>query len=188
MHIFFSWGSPNNTVTSGPMIVKQRANLVLAENWLDYSKHNHRQCTDIAKRVPCGLKVIDGISESNPIITYPEGTAYVALSYVWGLPSNHGEQDRANQYPKTIQDAIHVYKKFGYKYLWVDRYCIDQKNEEERHGQACQMDTIYGAAALTIIASHGKNTHAGLAGLGTSRRAQPVAATFSSQCFEANKL
>lgn len=40
-----------------------------------------------------------------------------------------------------------------YRYLWVDRYCIDQDDVAEKKEQIAQMDRIYRGAELTIIAA-----------------------------------
>jgi hypothetical protein len=55
--------------------------------------------------------------------------------------------------------------------LWVDRYCIDQADPQEKHNLISQMDKVYRGAELTIIAAAGKNPNHGLPGVnGTSRR------------------
>jgi len=63
-----------------------------------------------------------------------------------------------------------VVKKLGYRYLWVDRYCINQGNEEEKADQCGKMDLIYQNADLTIIAAIGDNPTYGLPGVGLRKR------------------
>ncbi|KAF2683069.1 HET-domain-containing protein [Lentithecium fluviatile CBS 122367] len=52
-----------------------------------------------------------------------------------------------------------VTKQLEYTYLWIDRYCIDQTSDQEKHTQARQMDKIYASVQTTIIASAGDDTN-----------------------------
>ncbi len=57
---------------------------------------------------------------------------YVTLSYVWGAQSASDiPTTSTSSFPQTIEDSIAVTLAMGYKYLWVDRYCIDQDNKLE---------------------------------------------------------
>ena len=100
---------------------------------------------------------------------------YVTLSYVWG-PSNSSDGNgfSCNQLPmnlpKTIEDAITVTMELGFEYLWIDRYCIDQSNNPEKHQQLQQMGSIYRNAAVTIIAASGSDPGYGLPGVGPTPR------------------
>jgi hypothetical protein len=60
-----------------------------------------------------------------------------------------------NDTPKVIESAITVTKELGMRYLWVDKYCIDQRNDVEEHDQISKMDTIYRGSAVTIISAAG---------------------------------
>ncbi|KAH7321868.1 heterokaryon incompatibility, partial [Rhexocercosporidium sp. MPI-PUGE-AT-0058] len=103
---------------------------------------------------------------------------YVALSYVWGR--NHlADKDRESSAPsllaapKVIADSVDVVKLLGVRYLWVDRYCINQDDAYEKHDQICRMDDIYSDAQLTIIAGAGDDPELGLPGVnGTLRNPQ----------------
>ena len=43
---------------------------------------------------------------------------------------------------QTVLDAIEVTRTLGDQYLWVDRLCIDQENEEEKLYLFPKMDMI----------------------------------------------
>ncbi|KAF2232039.1 HET-domain-containing protein, partial [Viridothelium virens] len=126
------------------------------------------------------LKLIN--CQTFEVVSAPENASYVALSYVWGTATSHyGEPSKEDdgspsldpRIAKTIQDTLVVAKALGYKYLWVDRLCIDQKNAEEKHDQISQMDSIYGGADLTVITACGQDCHYGLPGINaTSRTSQ----------------
>lgn len=54
---------------------------------------------------------------------------------------------------QTIQDAIHVTRKLGIRYLWVDALCIVQDDEASKVKEIDQMGKIYSNATLTISAA-----------------------------------
>ncbi|KAH4354399.1 hypothetical protein HBH99_256890 [Parastagonospora nodorum] len=68
---------------------------------------------------------------------------------------------------------MHVAIELGIPFLWVDRYCIDQNNWQQKHTIIRNMDKIYSGADLTIISSVGEDPHHGLPGVrGTPRQSQ----------------
>lgn len=120
-----------------------------------------------------GLRVID--CHTRKIDQVVPDTRYVALSYVWG---NRGASGDVSETPltempgtmeQTIEDALVVVLNMGYRYLWVDKYCIDQNDSESKKHQIRRMDSIYRNAAFTIIAAAGGDASYGLPGV-TSRR------------------
>lgn len=102
-------------------------------------------------------------------LTISDGyTAYIALSYVWGetvaAKNDFKAQVLPESIPAVVQDALTVTTKLGYRYLWVDRYCIDQEDAESVSHQVGQMDEVYHGADLTIIAAAGDSGDDGLTG------------------------
>lgn len=113
---------------------------------------------------------------------------WVALSYVWGLrliapvpvavvaagralySTSIEERALPKEFPCTIQDAITVTRRLGYRYLWVDEYCIDQTNGSRRQAQIARMDEVYCGADLTIVAAAGEDKHYGLPGVDETPR------------------
>ncbi|KAK6954229.1 hypothetical protein Daesc_004195 [Daldinia eschscholtzii] len=93
---------------------------------------------------------------------------YVALSYVWGQ-KGHDPSKGLCDLPATIRDATEVTKRLGQRYLWVDRYCIDQSLSDEKQAEIKQMGRIYNGAALTIIAAAGSDPDYGLPGVSNAR-------------------
>ncbi len=107
---------------------------------------------------------------------YDKGDKYVALSYVWGnsaspIPSSTLE---VHQLPRLIQDAVFLTLSIGFKFLWVDRYCVST-DEETRRAQIYSMDQVYSHAEMTVVALK-PDPSFGLPGVnGTLRRPQPQA-------------
>ncbi|KIM98481.1 hypothetical protein OIDMADRAFT_73290, partial [Oidiodendron maius Zn] len=139
------------------------------KDWISLCLNWHRICDLEVRGSGACRKLID--CETRAIVL-GEDRPYVALSYVWG-PSPDSCED-LNRFPAnlpdTIQDAMTVTKRLGYRYLWVDRYCIDQNNEQEMADEIGKMDLIYSKAELTIIAAIGEDPNYGLPGVGLRKR------------------
>jgi hypothetical protein len=119
--------------------------------------------------VPC-LKLIDCVTRT---IVLALNHPYVALSsYVWGQSSATHEyvEILPKDLPHTIEDSITVTKKLGFRYLWIDRYCINQERKEEVSEQVQKMNLIYQNAEVTIIASAREDPTYGLPGVGHRKR------------------
>lgn len=105
---------------------------------------------------------------SQPLRLYPgKGLQdiYFTLSYRWN-------QQRANEFttvksnitayyfnipfenlPQVMKDAIHITRRFGVRFLWIDALCIMQDDEEDWISQANDMARIYRDSTLTIAAA-----------------------------------
>jgi hypothetical protein len=131
-------------------------------------KWNHHNCCREA-HLPDSilLKVID--CSTRTIVLAAPGCEYVALSYVWGLIRRLERGDGASLPPSCdfiIEDAIRVTLELGFRFLWVDRYCVNQNDTKEAiEHQIKHMHLIYQAAVLTLIASAGENASYGLPGV-----------------------
>ncbi|KAK5062701.1 hypothetical protein LTR84_004775 [Exophiala bonariae] len=100
---------------------------------------------------------------------------YVTLSYVWGdtmieFDSVDLGEVLPESIPVTVTDAINVTTKLGYRYLWVDKYCIDQKDGIGRLRQINNMDIIFKNSEVTIVAVAGMDANFGLPGVSTRPR------------------
>ncbi|GAW12861.1 hypothetical protein ANO14919_022320 [Xylariales sp. No.14919] len=98
---------------------------------------------------------------------------YVALSYCWGtekqktLLERNNKQQLLRDIPlesldKTIQEAIDITRKIGFRYIWIDALCIVQDGEEAKAREIARMHEIYRDATLTLIASQGAGVRDGL--------------------------
>ncbi|KAI0387580.1 heterokaryon incompatibility protein-domain-containing protein [Hypomontagnella monticulosa] len=106
---------------------------------------------------------------------------YLALSYVWGnvessettlanleamqLPGAMSHLNTDISIPKTISHAIGFVKAIGERFLWVDRFCICQDDEEAKSAQINNMGDIYNNALVTIVAASGWDANHGLRGI-----------------------
>ncbi|KAL2751821.1 hypothetical protein ACRALDRAFT_2030492 [Sodiomyces alcalophilus JCM 7366] len=108
-----------------------------------------------------GFKAINCLKRPVTVETISWREKYFALSYRWG--------DYEEKWPQTIKDAVALTVMMGEKYLWVDRLCIDQTNEEEKKYMCSRMDAIYEGAELTIVNAAG-DARAGLPGIARTPR------------------
>ncbi|KAK8877528.1 heterokaryon incompatibility protein-domain-containing protein [Apiospora arundinis] len=152
---------------------------------LDFCQQNHGAYCARDNRISLpGLRLIDVETEAVVGVSSKDRVAsaqlpYVALSYVWGSSPSEPQEDYLEQevgegltrLPAVVQDAMTVCKDLGFRYLWVDKYCINQSNADEKHDQIQNMDRIYSAAELTIIAAGSESCSEGLHGVSRPRAA-----------------
>ncbi|KAE9364256.1 HET-domain-containing protein, partial [Stipitochalara longipes BDJ] len=131
--------------------------------------------------VPPNFRVIN--VHTRCVIDAPANSSYFALSYVWGrlgendlcatsenIENLKKEQSLTQEgLPQTILDVMKLVSELGGMYLWVDRLCILQDDENDKAQQIPRMDSIYSLAELTIIAASGSDAHQGVAGLSVPR-------------------
>ncbi|KAK7959235.1 HET-domain-containing protein [Apiospora aurea] len=164
-----------------PQIVPQQFDPDTAKSWLAYCTEQHRLLCETKLESVHGLQVIDCTTLS--IESGGPGLAYVALSYVWARSGGHcgsireesGRKWLPEKLSAVVRDSIEVTKALGYRYLWIDKFCIDQNDAATKHDQIQQMDAIYQNSALTIISAAGLDETYGLPVVsGTARRRQLV--------------
>ncbi|KAK0099686.1 hypothetical protein ONS96_008183 [Cadophora gregata f. sp. sojae] len=150
----------------------------IVRHWIGFCGINHHgDCVPTYFTGISSFRVIDCVTKT--VVKAPSSCRYVALSYVWGPSHLHhcspeiGDPSLQNA-PKVVTDSMKVVRLLGFRYLWIDRYCIHQFDSAEKHDQISRMDSIYASAQLTIIAAAGIGPDIGLPGVnGTLRRPQP---------------
>ena len=168
----------------------------LITGWLKTCEHEHTTWCKARlshSLVVPSFRVIDVTKAS--ILPESSYCRYLALSYVWGklhvntdylclTQANHAELEKPGAIirhikllPDTIKDAIDLCMYLNEKYLWIDSLCIIQDSPTEQKEQMSNMSTIYGHAALTIVAAAGDDANAGLPGVRSDlpRRSTPTA-------------
>ncbi|KAH0438014.1 hypothetical protein CcaCcLH18_03506 [Colletotrichum camelliae] len=130
--------------------------------------HDHNCNVPISKTpVPAGFRLIDAALRC--VIEAQEGADYMALSYQWRTATAYPEADlqltknnmdelerphslEESLIPEVISDAMLLCRNMGRRYLWVDRLCIVQDDDDLKLSQIQGMDTIYQQAFATIVA------------------------------------
>ncbi|KAL7627885.1 hypothetical protein AAE478_002080 [Parahypoxylon ruwenzoriense] len=90
---------------------------------------------------------------------------FIALSYVWGPSPDPQKLQATKQNMKylhtrgclrhklssSIKDSMKVCRRLGYRYMWIDRLCIRQDDDDHKKEQLGQMARIYSQADLVLI-------------------------------------
>ena len=166
--------------------VYNEVDLRLVKFWMSECADKHDSDCRIMP-IPLGLP--EYLIDTSALMLVPKEVGscqYAALSYCWGdtsvpqlklkdlkdLAPNLNSwplEDRWTEVPQTIKDAILLCRLLSIPYLWVDALCIlhDRPTESglcDTH-LAGQMQSIYEAAHLTIVAAAGRDSWAGLPGV-----------------------
>ncbi len=138
-----------------------------------------------------GLWLADCHGENrHHLVEAPSDAPYVALSYVWNSSkaasaydldtSGDGTPKLPPSLPLVVEDAIQVVKALGFRYLWVDKFCINQKDEAIKGMQIQHMDAVYENADITIIAAAGTLAYQVSAGRRGRHSQSPLSTTTSA--------
>ncbi|KAH8655498.1 heterokaryon incompatibility protein-domain-containing protein [Xylariales sp. PMI_506] len=175
----------------GRLIDPEAVDYEVVKSWIVYCREHHTErCAVQSNDVVVGFRVIDcDVNKIVPALRSDNDSnalEYLALSYVWGTPKENQDEKEplvrsdgtlvlANL-PLTVCDAIEATKRLGYRYLWIDRYCLAADDPVLLNTQLMQMDVIYARAQATLLATSGTDATSGLSGVSTTRRtAQPTA-------------
>ncbi|KAH6615021.1 heterokaryon incompatibility protein-domain-containing protein [Boeremia exigua] len=163
--------------------IQPQVDLAIIKEWLSFCDDHHKAlCKQKSDpQVPKDFCVID--CTTRKIIPWEEivdQKQYVTLSYTWGRSNQDivlQEGVVPSDLPCTIEHTLQLTIELGYRYLWIDRYCITQDDTTSRQIQIQSMDIIYQHSVLTVVAAAGVDPDHGLSGLGTaSRERQPSVA------------
>lgn len=137
-------------------------------------QHHQKTCnaprSSLETIPPASTYLIDLVSKS--LVRKNTSETYAALSYVWGQPESCHElhctvttlpkmrregffSSRNTKIPQTITQAMAFTTLMGLRYLWVDRFCIVQDDQADKHTQLRSMGSIYLHAQFVIIATEG---------------------------------
>jgi hypothetical protein len=160
----------NSTGVYEPQTVSTFCDLAHIKSWVQNCMTQHARC-HTRDCVVEGMRLID--CQEHKICRAKPNVRWIALSYVWGKPTStkppHDTPDFPSNLPQTIKDAMTVTVELGYRYLWVDAYCINQSHGAHKADQISKMDRIYRGAEFTIVAP-GHDKAAGLYGVSVGRR------------------
>ncbi|CAO2653433.1 Nn.00g028440.m01.CDS01 [Neocucurbitaria sp. VM-36] len=175
----FAWvnryDAPSGFIIHRP--ITQFLDVSFVQDCITLCQKNHgTACNEVSQYVQ-RMKLLDCYTTEIIQITSP--VSYVTLSYVWAKEREGAVEKRIDgslefkSLSQTIQDSIITTCRLGYRYLWVDKLCIDQTDSIEKHEQVMQMDKIYAGAELTIIAAAGNDEEFGLPGVTSRSRIRP---------------
>ncbi|KAK5661411.1 hypothetical protein OQA88_11310 [Cercophora sp. LCS_1] len=156
----------------GRLITPGRLDYNLMKSWLN-SCTAHQFCHPPVSIYIPHMKLID--CQTRTIVPATPSMPYLALSYVWGTgaPEKYNYPHLPTPLLQTVQDAIRVTLQLGFRYIWIDRYCIWQDDLAHKMSQILAMRDIYGHAVATIAASSGPDPTYGLPGVSDRRSRAP---------------
>lgn len=171
-HLIADSGDPAaKHITARPINIQTSSErtFTLARKWLGSCLDSHEDCRLEGLNPPDfrPTRVIE-IQKSHPswhvrLFRPTTPIDYVALSYCWGGPqtmlttkTQKGWETALpwEELSQTIKDAVYVCAKLGSRYLWVDALCILQDDAGDKTVEIAAMTHVYGAATLTLAASH----------------------------------
>lgn len=131
-------------------------------------------------------RVVQVLGESLKIVHDPTICApYVALSHRWGsenLPQtlstnihSRMESFMLSELTQTMQDAIEITRRLGYRYIWIDALCIIQDSEEDWLQESAKMSEVFSGAIVTIAVADAENHSEGLIRPRTAKCIRPFA-------------
>jgi hypothetical protein len=159
----------------GRLINPAKADLELARRWLKECENEHQSRCDKPSGIvnhtsvalhPLDLRIVD--VQRMCLVTMPQRSRYVALSYRWAASAECFKTTTSNvdelhivdslkhifqHLPATVQDAIGCTRKLGERYIWIDALCIIQDNNKDFMRYTSQMHRIYNNSLVTIIAA-----------------------------------
>jgi hypothetical protein len=153
--------------------------VALIQSWVNECCHTHNDCrirTGDGSSLQDPTRVLDldcpeGIRLRNAgdflveKASMPLDSRYCALSHCWGTGSlrpltttNDTLESRMKKIEhshlsKTFQDAVHLTRALGIRYLWIDSLCIVQDNLEDWSKESSKMSSVYEQAFLVISAT-----------------------------------
>jgi hypothetical protein len=158
-------------------------------SWIDQC-NDHHTCLEGGlgahgqnlKSLP-SMTLVDAIEQC--LVDVVQHVEYLCLSYLWGHEKTPFTATKSNvedlhqagslkkyQYkiPCTILDAITLTRILGIRYLWIDRLCIVQDDDQKKREQIGYMAAIYAGSYFTIVAASGSNDDHGLPGVTVPRK------------------
>ncbi|CAI6340578.1 unnamed protein product [Periconia digitata] len=102
------------------------------------------------------------------------GSHYLTLSHCWGTQewdekliltqsnkSSLEQEQSISILPNTFKDAFEVLKRLGERYLWIDRFCIQQDSLDDWRVESACMKEVYSNSYLNIAALGSDNDSGG---------------------------
>ena len=146
-----------------------------ARQWLNECLEKHSCCrtTENESRPPTRLIKIDSADTVARCCLYltksdARNLNYLTLSHCWGnakvFKLTHEtlesmlEEIQLDLLPQTFKDAIHITRKLGYHYIWIDSLCVLQDDQDDWAYESSTMNSIYSNSILTIAALWGHDS------------------------------
>lgn len=148
--------------------------LQIGKHWLSDCVENHPECKPVYEDVswhPSRLMYIGTVDQPALRLIFGSqlapNTSYATLSHCWGDTEGSVVTKKTltayfdaiplNELSATARDAVHVARALGIQYLWIDGFCIIQRDEEDWQAESAQMAKVYGFSTCTIAAASSRS-------------------------------
>ncbi|KAH7069925.1 heterokaryon incompatibility protein-domain-containing protein [Paraphoma chrysanthemicola] len=179
---FTKWGvdigvipSEDSPINIGTRNLLHHTDIGLCRQWLQECQVKHAHCPPLSKS-DLPTRLIDvGVhhDDAQPrlVVTRGQKGTYVTLSHCWGR-SKPPATTRANlssrmasipmaSMPKTFRDAVDIVRSLGYRYLWIDSFCIIQDDDADWQHECASMAKVYSDCVVTLASPDARDCHAG---------------------------
>jgi hypothetical protein len=167
--------APYRPLLNGFRASTMQNSLKLLSQWIETCHEHHKETCGLRQDVVRLYSRLDQIRLihvlTRELIEHddPGATEYATLSYVWGQDTDEytklADRLRVQQdvsgnesvflppdVPKVIEDALFVCRSISIPYLWVDLYCVHQKDLAKKLADINAMGQIYQNSHITLIA------------------------------------
>jgi hypothetical protein len=182
--------------TSSPKTVAR------VQKWIKDCNEGHDCTQDSSTKLPRRvLDVRNGQIKLRDTTPEDHGAKYACVSHCWGTPPTEIERvcttpatimDYYHQgipyevLPRTFQDAVSFSRKLDVPYLWIDSFCIIQKEpgQHDWQVQSADMANIYRNAYITLSAAVSTNPLGGCYPKGNAPRLHQIGSPLATLTFE----
>jgi hypothetical protein len=146
------------------------ADMLKCKAWLQVCDGYHKHVASYIGRLPTRvLDVGSGDDENSIRLRITDGKAwglYIALSHRWkhdtptSTTANLDDRCRGidlRDLPQTYREAVHITRKLGVRFLWIDSLCIIQDGRLDWASECGRMEEVFASAYCTIAVSPGIN-------------------------------
>ncbi|CAN9170703.1 unnamed protein product [Alternaria alternata] len=152
--------------------VESEASISVMKRWISDCSTFHQHVSPIRSLNPTRLIRLGSSEDDGARLYSPKHTVvYAALSYRWGSGkqskttkdnvTERYQELKTSDFPKTLRDAIHITRRLGLEYIWIDRICIIQDDKEDWANEASVMADIYASAYVVLSATATENCRDG---------------------------
>ncbi|KAH7074068.1 heterokaryon incompatibility protein-domain-containing protein [Paraphoma chrysanthemicola] len=164
--------SPENIGTRNLL---HHTDIDLCRQWLQQCQTEHHKCPSISESdLPTRLidvGVPNDVVQPQLVESRGQKGLYVTLSHCWG-ESKPPSTTKANlssrmaaiptdSMPKTFRDAVDIVRSLGYRYLWIDSFCIVQDDDADWQHECASMAKIYSDCVVTLASPYASDCHGG---------------------------
>ncbi|KAL9113392.1 MAG: hypothetical protein Q9227_002433 [Pyrenula ochraceoflavens] len=168
---------------------RRQLNFETVKFWIANCRERHKgETLNNTKRAPLDIILVD--VRDGCLINGDTGKRYLAFSYQWGkdpgsdpfmLKKDNFQifQEKGSLFrdstklPVAFVDAMSLVKNIGERYLWIDKVCIKQDDQEHFVANIDRMDEIFGQSLATIVKMTGDSAWDPLPGVQSFSRPPP---------------